>query len=80
MRIESSEGKCHKCNQPIGISGTCWACSLEEMPMVTKMLNGPKCAECGGGMYHSRLHGYACMRSPDHKGMVWPSLENSQKE
>lgn len=32
--------------------------------------NGPRCAECGSFMYHSRLHGYCCARNPKHEGIV----------
>lgn len=33
---------------------------------------GPTCKECGAPMYHSRLHGYCCMRDPRHGGIIWP--------
>ncbi len=32
--LQSSEGECPKCGQPLGISGTCYACAMPEVPPV----------------------------------------------
>jgi predicted amidophosphoribosyltransferase len=74
----SSEGACRQCGSPLGISGHCDACAVaDNLEQLFKQ--APTCKQCGGPMLHSRLNGYRCALSWEHKGIVWPQQEEQAR-
>jgi len=75
-----SEGHCPKCRQPLGISGRCDLCAVQEFDLEAAAKRAPKCKQCGAVMVHFRISGYRCSVNRNHTGIVWPEIDQPHKE
>lgn len=75
----NAEGYCPKCHAPLGITGICDICALEELTIHSEnepfkdeieaiMKDVFTCPICGRPKTHHRLYGYRC-ENPEHQAM-----------